>query len=95
MTLQTEGRGALFFSALRPPVKTGRRFQGEPAPVLPRGMNKEDVVALLRDGWELQESRSAATENLPAFVRRAKLTVYRLTRHTGARSSAMPADPNS
>ena len=50
--------------------------------VLPRGMNKEDVVALLRDGWDLEESRSVVTEDVPAFLRRANPTVYRLTRRT-------------
>ena len=50
--------------------------------VLPRGMDKQDVVALLRDGWDLEESRSVATEDVPAFVRRANPTVYRLTRRT-------------
>ena len=50
--------------------------------VLPRGMNKEDVVALLRDGWDLEESRSVVTEDMPAFLRRANPTVYRLTRRT-------------
>jgi SAM-dependent methyltransferase len=56
--------------------KAGRRI------VLPRGMDKQDVVALLRDGWDLDESRSVATEDMPAFLRRANPTVYRLTRRT-------------
>jgi hypothetical protein len=47
-------------------------------------MDKQDVVALLRDGWDLEESRSVATEDVPAFVRRANPTVYRLTRRTAA-----------
>lgn len=63
-------------------------FKANRNPLLPRGMNKEDVVALLHDSWDLQESRATATENAPAFVRRADPTVYRLTRHTEARSSA-------
>jgi SAM-dependent methyltransferase len=61
--------------------KTGRRM------VLPRGMNKEDVVALLHDGWDLEESRSVVTEDMPAFVRRANPTVYRLSRHSGGLTS--------
>ena len=34
--------------------------------VLPRGMDKQDVVALPRDGWDLEESRSVATDDTPA-----------------------------
>src|SRR5262249_41332201 len=75
-------------------------FQPNRHPFLPRGMEKDDVVALLQDGWDLQESRSTATvlghpEDAPAFVRRANPTIYRLPRHTGARSSALPADRES
>jgi SAM-dependent methyltransferase len=69
--------------------KAGRHF------LLPRGMNKEDVVALLHDGWDLEESRSTVTEDMPAFVRRANPTVYRLTRHTRARSAALPEERDS
>jgi SAM-dependent methyltransferase len=50
--------------------------------VLPRGMDERDVVALLREGWDLEESRSVVTEDTPAFLRRANPTVYRLTRRT-------------
>src|SRR5262249_43541808 len=57
-------------------------FKANRHPFLPRGMNEEDVVALLRDDWKLEESRSTVTEDLQAFVRRANPTVYRLTRHT-------------
>lgn len=60
--------------------KAGRRI------ALPRGMNQADVVALLGDGWDLEESRSVATEDTPAFLRRANPTVYRLTRHTESAS---------
>jgi hypothetical protein len=60
--------------------KAGRRT------ALPRGMNQQDVVALLGDRWDLEESRSVATEDMPAFLRRANPTVYRLTRHTQATS---------
>jgi hypothetical protein len=45
-------------------------------------MNKDDVVALLSGGWDLEESRSVVTEDTPAVVRRASPTVYRLTRRT-------------
>jgi hypothetical protein len=63
-------------------------FKPGPGIVLPRGMNKEDVVALLHDGWDLNESRSVG-ENMPAFLRRrASPTVYRLTRHTAGAPTA-------
>jgi hypothetical protein len=45
-------------------------------------MNQADVVALLGDRGDLEESRSVATEDMPAFLRRANPTVYRLTPHT-------------
>jgi SAM-dependent methyltransferase len=71
--------------------KAGRRI------ALPRGMNQQDVVALLGDGWELEESRSVVTEDMPAFLRRANPTVYRLTRRTqpasaGAQTAATTED---
>jgi len=47
---------------------------------LPRGMNKEDIVALFGEGWDLDETRSVATEDMPAFLRRASPTDYHLTR---------------
>jgi SAM-dependent methyltransferase len=62
--------------------KSGRRM------VLPRGMDKEDILALLGDGWNLEQSQSVVTEDMPAHLRRADPTIYRLTRHTGAASSA-------
>src|SRR5262249_19388784 len=66
--------------------------------LLPGGMNEEAGAPFTRDDWKSEESRSTATvlghrEDAPAFVRRANPTVYRLTRQ--ARSSAMPADPDS
>jgi len=64
--------------------KTGRRI------ALPRGMNQEDVVALLGDGWELKDSQSVVTDDMPAFLRRASPTVYRLTRCSQAASSGAP-----
>jgi SAM-dependent methyltransferase len=57
-------------------------FKARRGIVLPRGMDKQDVVALLRDGWDLNDSRSVVTEDTPAFLRRANPTVYRLTWRT-------------
>jgi len=57
---------------------------------LPRGMDQQEVVALLGDAWELQESRSVVTEDTPAVMRRANPTVYRLTRRTQAASASTP-----
>lgn len=51
-------------------------------------MNQEDVVGLLGDEWDLEESRSEVTEDMPAFLRRAHPTVYRMTRRT---ETAAPA----
>jgi SAM-dependent methyltransferase len=62
--------------------KSGRRM------VLPRGMDKEDILALLGDGWRLEQSQSVVTQDMPAPLRRADPTIYRLTRHTGAASPA-------
>jgi hypothetical protein len=59
-------------------------FQAARRIVLPRGMNREQVLALLGDGWELAESRSLVTEDMPAFLRRANPTLYRLIRCTNA-----------
>lgn len=57
--------------------KAGRRI------VLPRGMNREHVVAMLGDGWELEDARSVVTEDMPPPVRRAQPTLYRLAKPTG------------
>jgi hypothetical protein len=51
-------------------------------------MDKEDILALLGDGWRLEQSQSVVTEDMPAPLRRADPTIYRLTRHTGAASPA-------
>ena len=48
--------------------------------LLPRGMDKEDVVALLGDGWELQSAQSEVTDDMPPPIRRAEPTLYRLAR---------------
>lgn len=71
--------------------KAGRRI------MLPRGMDEGDIVALLGDGWSLEESRSGLTDDMPAFLRRVNPTVYRLTRrassasHTGATAEGVPS----
>jgi SAM-dependent methyltransferase len=59
--------------------------------LLPHGMDKQEVVALLGDGWQLELSQSVATEDLPPPIRRASPTVYRLARRTGAGGSAAEA----
>ena len=56
--------------------------------VLPRGMDSDDVVALLGHGWALDQAQSAVTEDMPPPVRRAEPAVYRLTRRSG-----VPASP--
>jgi SAM-dependent methyltransferase len=65
--------------------RAGRRM------VLPRGMDKEDIVALLGDGWSLEQSQSLVQEDMPPPVRRAGPTIYRLTRHSGVASPASHA----
>ena len=57
--------------------KAGRRM------LLPRGMDKEDLIGLLGDGWGLEHSQSLPTDDLPPPARRAKPSVYRLTRRSG------------
>ena len=59
--------------------KAGRRI------MLPRGMDREHLVALLGDGWELETAESVVTEDMPPPVRRAEPTLYRLARRTGVR----------
>jgi SAM-dependent methyltransferase len=54
--------------------KAGRRL------LLPRGMDREHLMALVGDAWELQQTQSAVIEDMPAPVRRAQPTVYRLAR---------------
>jgi SAM-dependent methyltransferase len=62
--------------------KAGRRL------VIPRGMDRDHVVALLGDGWELQHVQSVVTEDMPPPVRRAQPTLYRLTRRAGVDSAS-------
>jgi len=57
--------------------KAGRRI------MLPRGMDKEHLVALLGNGWDLQHAQSVVTEDMPPPVRRAQPTLYRLARRSG------------
>jgi hypothetical protein len=59
-----------------PRVKAARRI------MLPRGMDREQLVALLGNGWDLQHAQSVVTEDMPPPVRRAEPTLYRLARRT-------------
>ena len=56
--------------------KAGRRA------VLPRGMDREHLVALLGDGWDLEHAESVVTKDMAPPVRRAQPTLYRLARRT-------------
>ena len=56
--------------------KAGRRA------LLPRGMDREQLVALLGDGWDLEHAESVVTDDMPPPVRRAQPTLYRLARRT-------------
>ena len=58
--------------------RAGRRL------LLPRGMDEEDVVALLGGGWELEHVESAVIDAMPRPVRRAGPTLYRLARRSAA-----------
>jgi SAM-dependent methyltransferase len=48
--------------------------------VLPTGMDQEEIVALLGDGWQLEEVRSGVSAELPRPIRKAEPMGYRLTR---------------
>lgn len=52
--------------------------------VLPRGMDEKDVVALFGDAWELVSVEALEDPSMPPPIRRARPTVYRLTRKNGA-----------
>jgi SAM-dependent methyltransferase len=56
--------------------KAGRRI------MLPRGMDRQPLVALLGNGWALQHAESVVTEDMPPPVRRAEPTLYRLARRS-------------
>jgi SAM-dependent methyltransferase len=48
--------------------------------LLPRGIDEPQLLALLGDRWELEQTRSEVTDDMPPPVRRAQPTLYRLTR---------------
>ena len=48
--------------------------------LLPRGIDEDELVALLGDDWELREKRSEVTDDMPAPIRRAQPSLYRLLR---------------
>ncbi|MGH2896337.1 MAG: class I SAM-dependent methyltransferase [Solirubrobacteraceae bacterium] len=64
--------------------KTGRRM------VLPRGMDKDDIVDLLGNEWGLEHSQTIITEDMPPPLRRASPTLYRLARRTGSAAARVP-----
>jgi hypothetical protein len=43
-------------------------------------MDQEEVLALLGDGWRLEEVRPVDTDNMPRPVRRAEPTGYHFTK---------------
>ncbi len=59
--------------------------------VLPRGMDREEIVVLLGGGWELEHVQSVVREDMPRPVRRANPTLYRFTRR--AEAAAPPPSP--
>jgi SAM-dependent methyltransferase len=63
-------------------------FKARRRVLLPRGMDKEDVVALLGAGWDLVHSESMVTEDTPLPVRRANPALYRMTQRTAAAAPA-------
>ena len=54
--------------------KAGRRV------LLPRGMDTDDLLTLLGDGWELERAESAVIADMPPPIRRADPTLFRLRR---------------
>jgi SAM-dependent methyltransferase len=68
--------------------KRGRRV------VLPRGMDQEEIIGRFGDAWELSDVQSVAQADMPPPVRRARPTLYRLTRkHDAAESGGMGKRP--
>ena len=59
--------------------------------LLPRGMDEEDLVALLGDAWELRHTRSEVTDDMPRPIRRGERTLYRLARRGGSRPASSAA----
>lgn len=64
-------------------------FKARRRMMLPRGMDEEHVIALLGDRWNLEQSQTIVTEDLPPPVRRAAPTRYRMTRRTEAAPSSV------
>jgi len=48
--------------------------------LLPRGMDQQDVIGLFGDTWDLEHTESASDATAPRPVRRARPSLYRLTR---------------
>jgi SAM-dependent methyltransferase len=48
--------------------------------LLPRGMDQQDVIGLFGDTWDLEHAESASDATAPRPVRRARPSLYRLTR---------------
>jgi SAM-dependent methyltransferase len=71
--LAAPGASLLLFA-----FKAGRHI------VLPRGMDRADILALLGGMWDLEHAQPIASDRMPAFVRRAKPTAYRLSRRDRA-----------
>jgi SAM-dependent methyltransferase len=56
--------------------------------LLPRGMDEQDVIGLFGDSWELEQAESASDATAPRPVRRARPSLYRLTRKGQAEKPA-------
>jgi SAM-dependent methyltransferase len=65
-------------------------FKARRRMMLPRGMDKEHIIALLGDGWDFEHSQAVVTEDMPPPVRRSTPTIYRLTRRSEAAPSSVP-----
>jgi SAM-dependent methyltransferase len=48
--------------------------------LLPRGMDEPELLALLGERWELQQTQTEVTDDMPPPIRRAQPTLYRLAR---------------
>lgn len=75
--LAAPGASLLMFA-----FKAGRHI------LLPRGMDQDDVVALLGGGWDLAQTLSVKDDRMPGIVGRAGPTMYRLTRRDDGGSPA-------
>ncbi len=56
--------------------------------VLPRGMEEEEVIDLVGDAWELKSTELLDDPGMPAPIRRARPTVYRLSRPQRGRAES-------